>query len=70
MSIKSLVMVCAALVVGFASGVYLSRPPKVKAAIGYIYLQKVHEGNNMTPAMSGEPIGFSCTQQDCYIASR
>ena len=61
-----------ALFVGIALGIFLARPPKVKAMGSpyYVYVQRVQEGNNIKSALGGSRIiGFSCTAQDCFIAT-
>lgn len=51
---------------GFGFGEYLSRPPVVKA-MPMVRLTKVQEGLNTV--IGDNVVGFSCNQQDCYIAS-
>jgi hypothetical protein len=65
-SIKSVLTTVTAVFVGVALGVFLSRPPSVKALSG-IRLQKVSEGYNTV--IGSDYIGFACTQTDCYIAT-
>jgi hypothetical protein len=71
-SIKSAVPVCVALAVGFASGAYLSRPPKVKASTSF-HIQKLRTsayGDSSNLVLYDDYVGFSCTAQDCYILTR
>jgi hypothetical protein len=70
-SIKSAAIVIAAIVFGYTLGTYFSHPPQVQAGSLFIHVQKVQEGNTVSYAPSGSQfLGFACTQQDCYIASR
>jgi len=61
-----------AVLLGIIIGAYFVHPPIVRA-IGsqyFINVQKVREGNNSKSPLSGSQIiGFSCTSQDCYVAT-
>jgi hypothetical protein len=58
---------CLAVLAAFVLGALLYRPLSVKAASG-IGVQALKEGYN---GIQGEEIvGFSCTQNACYIATR
>jgi uncharacterized membrane protein len=58
---------CVAVLAAFILGALLYRPLPMKAA-GGINVQALKEGYN---SFQGEQIvGFSCTQNACYIATR
>ena len=60
---------CLAVLLGFLLGVAVYRPQPVKAALSNITLIELKKGYN-PPAQVGEIIGFACTSDACYIASR
>jgi hypothetical protein len=66
-SAKSALPILLAMLFGAALGAFLTRPPKVHA-VGGIHVQKVT--GEFTMAVGSEYLGFACTQEDCYIASR
>jgi hypothetical protein len=71
-SVKSAVTLIAAVLGGMVLGMFLSRPPSVKAvSTPYIInVQKVQEGDTVKSMTAGSRfLGFACTQQDCYIAT-
>lgn len=71
-SIKSIATLASAVLLGVLVGVAISRPPTVKAKVWspYIHLQKLKEGMNVRSSPNDETVlGFSCTQEECYIAT-
>ena len=66
-SIKSAVTTLAAVLVGVAIGVLITRPPKVKASTIF-HIQKVTAGSALL--VYDDYVGFACTQEDCYIVTR
>jgi hypothetical protein len=69
--VKKAMIVAVALIFGFVSGSYFSRPPKVKASTLF-HMQKVRAAQfgDSTTMVSEDYVGFACTAQDCYILSR
>lgn len=72
-AMKLAIVIALFFALGVASGAYLSRPPKVKAATNF-HLQKLRTsqfGDAITFIVSNDDyVGFSCTAQDCYILTR
>jgi hypothetical protein len=66
-SLKSATTFLLTLLFGIALGAFFSHTQKVHASSG-IRVQKVIEGYNMV--VGTDYLGFACTQQDCYVASR
>ena len=66
-SFKFVITIVAAVLFGVALGAFLTRPPQVKAA-ATVYLDKVTKGPNVV--VGSVIVGFGCTQEDCYVASR
>jgi hypothetical protein len=66
-SIKSALVILSAVLLGAVLGIFLSRPPQVKAALSGLRVQKVTEGYNTV--QGSQVLGFSCTQENCYIAT-
>jgi hypothetical protein len=59
---------CLAVLLGFVLGVALYRPQSAKAALSNVTLIELKKGNSTIQV--GEIIGFACTSDACYIASR
>lgn len=68
---KSALPLMAAVLIGFVLGAF-SHLSLVKAASnnGPIYIQKVSDDVTNGSIRGSEFLGFACTQDDCYIASR
>jgi hypothetical protein len=68
---KSALPLMAAVVIGFILGAF-SHLSLVKAASnnGPVNIQKVGDDVSNSSIRGSEFLGFACTQDDCYIASR
>jgi len=61
--------VLSAVLLGFVLGILLGHPRPAKAALSNITLIEIRKGYNPTVQV-GEIIGFACTADACYLASR
>jgi hypothetical protein len=61
--------ICLAVFVGFVLGAVLYNPHPAKAALSTITLIELKKGYN-APLQVGEIVGFACTSDACYIASK
>ena len=60
-----------AALVGFACGALMFHTPTAKAQYGSVTVQQVPIlGLRSSVSVSGDVIGFACTQSQCYVASK